>query len=150
MHVIDSFSGPNRFLSNFYRHTITFGDISFPTNEHAFAAWKTTDWDQRRAIAEASGPKEAKAMGRRLALREGWDEMSSDVMRLINATKYADGALRMALLTTGDALLVEGNIWHDNTWGDCFCGRPACRSEGENRLGQILMSIRSDLFLEFS
>ena len=42
------------------------------------------------------------------------------------------------LLDTGDAELVEGNTWGDKVWG-------VCNDEGENRLGKILMRIRSEI-----
>jgi len=48
------------------------------------------------------------------------------------------------LLATLDAELIEGNAWHDNFWGDCFCEK--CRDiEGLNVLGNILMRIREEL-----
>jgi predicted NAD-dependent protein-ADP-ribosyltransferase YbiA (DUF1768 family) len=50
------------------------------------------------------------------------------------------------LLSTGDALLVETNTWHDNSFGDCECGkREPCAAPGQNQLGIILMQIRSCL-----
>ncbi len=49
--------------------------------------------------------------------------------------------LRELLLATGKASLLEGNWWHDNFWGDCFC--EACSQPGENRLGSALMAVRS-------
>lgn len=150
MHIIDSFTGSNRFLSNFFAHRIEFGDIWYPTNEHAFHAQKTHDQDLRREIARAKIPLDAKRMGRRLTLRDDWNEVSFRVMFLLNQAKFRDGVLRMALMTTGESLLVEGNIWHDNLWGDCRCGRPQCDVDGRNQLGQILMEIRSDLFLEYT
>lgn len=48
------------------------------------------------------------------------------------------------LIATGDALLEEGNKWHDNFWGDCTCDD--CRDiEGENWLGKLLMQVRDEL-----
>lgn len=46
--------------------------------------------------------------------------------------------LRCKLLTTGDAMLVEGNTWGDTVWG-------VCQGKGENRLGKILMRVRKEL-----
>ena len=47
--------------------------------------------------------------------------------------------------TIGNTPLVEWNRWHDQRWGSCVCGRTACDTDGENRLGQILMQLRTDL-----
>ena len=52
--------------------------------------------------------------------------------------------LREKLFKTGDLLLVEGNYWHDNYWGDCFCDKCKGR-KGENFLGRILMNVRTML-----
>ena len=42
------------------------------------------------------------------------------------------------LLKTGDEELIEGNDWNDCYWG-------VCQGKGENKLGQILQRIRSEL-----
>ena len=43
-----------------------------------------------------------------------------------------------------DIMLIEGNYWHDNYWGNCLC--PKCKEiEGQNQLGKILMKVRSTL-----
>ena len=48
------------------------------------------------------------------------------------------------LLSTSNATLVEGNWWHDNFWGDCYC--PKCKGiPGANTLGRLLMELRSKL-----
>ena len=44
----------------------------------------------------------------------------------------------------GDAVIVEGNRWHDNKWGKCSCDR--CRDkESLNLMGNLLMKIRSEI-----
>jgi hypothetical protein len=51
--------------------------------------------------------------------------------------------LKEQLIKTGEAQLVEGNYWHDNFWGNCFCDQ--CEGlEGENKLGVLLMELRDD------
>jgi predicted NAD-dependent protein-ADP-ribosyltransferase YbiA (DUF1768 family) len=56
--------------------------------------------------------------------------------------------LKEKLLATGNKHLIEGTYWHDNCWGDCYC-EDCVDIVGENRLGEILMEIRSDLRGEF-
>jgi predicted NAD-dependent protein-ADP-ribosyltransferase YbiA (DUF1768 family) len=52
--------------------------------------------------------------------------------------------LRQKLITTKGKTLIEGNFWHDNTWGDCYCEN--CKdTKGKNLLGRSLMALR-DLF----
>lgn len=42
------------------------------------------------------------------------------------------------LKATGDAILIEGNYWHDTFWG-------VCEGKGKNYLGKIIMKIRAEL-----
>jgi predicted NAD-dependent protein-ADP-ribosyltransferase YbiA (DUF1768 family) len=59
--------------------------------------------------------------------------------------KFQDPKLRAMLLATGNEELIEGNTWHDNTWGDCSCD--ACKDiEGKNMLGKLLMKVRDELY----
>lgn len=53
-------------------------------------------------------------------------------------SKFSDPGLRDKLIATGDAELIEGN----NHW-DRYCG--VCRSEGQNKLGKLLMKVREEV-----
>jgi ribA/ribD-fused uncharacterized protein len=143
---IDRFSGNYHFLSNFYPHPVRGAHgIVYPTAEAAFHGGKTaTPW-VRAWIAAAPTPSEAKRRGRLVALRPGWDQHRHVVMRAVLETKFTDRHLANRLLETGDAVLVEGNHWHDQYWRCCRCGRPACAEPGENWLGRHLMDVRADL-----
>jgi predicted NAD-dependent protein-ADP-ribosyltransferase YbiA (DUF1768 family) len=81
-------------------------------------------------------------------LRPGWDEtVRFEVMASVLRAKFTCRRERVAaLLSTGNAELIEGNRWHDQTWGDCRCGRPACATPGANHLGRLLMELRTDLW----
>lgn len=154
------FSGEYYFLSNYYAHEIVAGGIAYPTNEHAFAAYKCTDREMRADIAALSTPGMAKAAGRgrvliptranpakkrRISFRgkAEWDAISGEVMRRLARTKFRDAALRRLLLATGARMLVEANTWGDRHWGvDARTG------EGENHLGRILMDIRDEVRAE--
>lgn len=137
--VIDSFSGQYSYLSNFYPTPVDYEGVTYPSSEHAFQAAKTEDSRTRRIIASAASPGMAKAIGRTVRLRKGWDDMRIEVMRGILHDKFdRREALRFALLDTGDAKLVEGNTWGDTFWG-------VCNGEGENHLGKLLMQLREEL-----
>jgi ribA/ribD-fused uncharacterized protein len=141
--MISDFGGDWAFLSNFYRAPFYFRGVQFPTAEHAFQAAKMLRDEDRRRVTTAATPREAKRLGRMLTRRPAWDRDRKLVMLevcLAKFTQHADLAAR--LLATGDALLVEGNSWHDQDWGACYCGEPRCAEPGKNYLGQILMSIR--------
>lgn len=48
--------------------------------------------------------------------------------------------LTKKLLATEDAILVEGNTWHDTYWG-----YDMRQKRGQNKLGKILMQVRREL-----
>ena len=142
--MIVEFDGDYAFLSNFYPSTIYHDGITYPTNEHFFQAMKTLDIGERKAIAAAETPGLAKRMGRNVKLRPDWEKIKVDVMRLGLILKFTDAELAQKLIATGDEELVEGNWWHDNTWGNCHC--TACsRKGGRNLLGMLLMEVRKEL-----
>ena len=142
--MIVEFDGDYAFLSNFYPSSIYHEGITYPTNEHFFQAMKTLDIDERKAIAAAETPGMAKRMGRNVKLRSDWEKIKVDVMRLGLILKFTDAKLAEKLIATGDEELVEGNWWHDQTWGSCFCA-DHCRTPGRNLLGMLLMELRKDL-----
>lgn len=145
--TIDSFRGRWAFLSNFHPAPMMWSGILYPTSEHAFNAGKTLDDEQRYWIADAPTPREAKRRGRTVELRQGWDErVRFEVMASVLEAKFGCHPGRVAaLLSTGGAVLVEGNTWHDQVWGDCRCGRAACLPAGANHLGRLLMELRARL-----
>lgn len=142
--MIVEFDGDYAFLSNFYPSSIYHEGITYPTNEHFFQAMKTLDIDERKAIAAAETPGLAKRMGRHVKLRPDWEKIKVDVMRLGLILKFTDAELAEKLIATGDEELVEGNWWHDQTWGSCFCA-DHCRTPGRNLLAMLLMELRKDL-----
>lgn len=138
MKTIDSFNGPNRFLSNFWSCCIAFDGHTYRTVEHAFQAAKTLDEDERRRIRNEHDAAGAKRLGKRVELREDWESIKVDVMRTLLRQKFGTDPLRSRLLRTGKAKLVEGNWWGDKFWG-------VCDGKGENHLGLLLMEIREEL-----
>lgn len=135
---IERFAGPHRFLSNFYPAPLVWEGRSWPTAEHAYQAAKCSRADQARMILEAPSPGAAKRLGRKIELRADWDEVKESVMLSIVRAKLENAHLRRLLIATGDAELIEGNYWGDRFWG-------VCRGEGENRLGKILMKVRTEI-----
>lgn len=141
--IIDCFDGEFAFLSNFYESPCEFEGVVYPTVEHAFQAAKTLDQLERQEIAAAPTPGKAKRMGRKVQLREDWELVKTDVMRECLKSKFSHPVLKMQLLATKDATLIEGTTWHDRCWGICTC--PECKGAGENRLGKLLMELREEL-----
>lgn len=136
--TIDSFKGEHGFLSNFYSSPIIYKDTLFPHVEGAFQAAKCAKKADFLAISEMNFPNQAKKAGQSVKLREDWEDTKRKVMLKLVRLKFEIPALRIKLLETGNAQLVEGNFWNDTYWG-------VCKGEGKNYLGKILMKVRDEL-----
>jgi len=142
--MISSFRGRHYFLSNFSSSFIIVSGVEYPTVEHAYQACKTMDGDRRKAIAMLKTPALAKKAGQSLDLIGDWDDARVVIMYDLLKRKFCDWRLAERLRATGDNILVEGNVWHDNFWGVCACDK--CGSTGgENVLGELLMLVREEL-----
>ena len=135
--IIDRFTKESGydFLSNFYPSTIRFEGFLYSTVEHAYQASKTTDEKIRKIIRNAKTPGEAKKLGQSILVRENWDKIKIDLMKLLVREKFENPFLRPMLLSTDDAELILNNKWNDHFWG-------ICKGVGENWLGKILMEER--------
>lgn len=134
--MILSFRDEYFFLSNFYPVEIKLDGIVYPNAETAFQAQKTLDDEERRKFSMLKNPVQAKRLGRKVKLRDDWEEVKLDIMTKIVSQKFLQHPhLIEMLLQTGDEELVEGNKWGDRFWG-------VCKDKGENHLGKILMKIR--------
>jgi ribA/ribD-fused uncharacterized protein len=150
MHVVPRFDEDYFFLSNFYEAPTEFlmdGEkVIMPTGEHAFQAAKfhaMHDLDRGRRmdyirhVASQPSPSKAKYAGRSVKIdSDKWDSIKIECMREVVWQKfYQHYDLRAQLITTDDAMLVEGNTWNDTYWG-------RVNGKGYNKLGVILMEVR--------
>lgn len=143
--TIDQFKGEYAYLSNFYRSPLVIQGITYPTAEHAFQAGKTLDWQAAVAISTIPTPAMAKAAGRALTLRKDWEQYKDDWMKTVLFEKFRQHPeLLRKLVATGEELLVEGNTWHDQIWGNCTCSKHYSTA-GDNQLGHLLMKTRDEL-----
>lgn len=134
--MISLFRDEYFFLSNFYPVEIKLDGIVYPNAESAFQAQKTLDVEERRNFSMLKNPVQAKRLGRKVKLRDDWEEVKLEIMTEIVSQKFLQHPhLIEMLLQTGDEELVEGNKWGDRFWG-------VCKGKGENHLGKILMKIR--------
>lgn len=146
MTVISQFHGEYHFLSNFYEHQITKGDITYKTNEHFYQAHKSKKRGERLTLSRCATPAIAKRMGRRLTLRKDWDAVKYQIMLdgLRKKFKSPTSKLGKLLLATGDAMLIEGNTWGDQIWGATY-NLETDKFTGQNWLGSLLMVRRAEL-----
>lgn len=136
--VIEEFSGPYRFLSNFFPVQIEYEGQLYRSVEHAYQAAKSLDSEVRAGIASCSSPGTAKKAGQQMSLRNDWEEVKLSVMEELLRLKFSHEALKSLLLATDGHDLIEGNWWGDRFWG-------VCKGSGQNHLGKLLMKIREEL-----
>lgn len=138
MSEIKSFTGKYSFLSNFYPCKVMFEGVRYPSVEHAFQAAKTLDNKERINFSVMRTPATAKYFGRRIHLREDWEEVKDGVMLECLRAKFSNPTVKQLLLSTGDDILIEGNAHGDRYWGQVG-------GVGKNRLGELLMKVRNEL-----
>ncbi|MGN0992844.1 MAG: NADAR family protein [Bacilli bacterium] len=133
--MINSFKNKYFFLSNYYPCFIEYKGIKYRNNEAAFHAQKDLS---RSYEFQLLTPDKAKKLGRQVKLRQDWEEIKDEIMYEINLEKFKQNEdLKIKLLDTKDEELIEGNNWNDTYWG-------VCNGIGKNKLGKILMRIRSE------
>lgn len=136
--VIDSFKGKYAAFSNFYVKDFEYKGFVWTCSEGAFQAMKSFDENDWKRMSRMN-PSEVKRAGRRLKLREDWEEVKDDVMYDVCLTKFSqDQEAKELLLSTGNAKLIEGNTWGDRYWG-------VVDGVGKNKLGKTLMKVRETL-----
>jgi ribA/ribD-fused uncharacterized protein len=128
-------------FTNFSEHPITVDGVTWKTTEHFFQAQKFIKSDPAWAekIRAADTPLQAAGMGRNIhhPIRENWDDVKDAVMRFAVLTKVlTHPEVRDLLCSTGVDRLLEDSPT-DYYWG---IGR---EGGGKNRLGEILMEIRT-------
>jgi ribA/ribD-fused uncharacterized protein len=142
LETIREFKDEYRWLSNFWFSPIWYEGLNYPTVEHAYQAAKSTSPEVREQFSKLSTPSQAKRRGKLVDLRPDWEQVKRDVMRDLLYLKFKSHILlQQKLLETGDALLEEGNTWHDVYWGIS----PPGSGKGENWLGKLLMQVREQL-----
>lgn len=142
--TIDHFKNDYEKFSNFYPVVVRYEGRSYPSVEHAYVAVKTKNEMFRKMISElpAKDAGKAKNLGRKVKLRPLWDLMKYSVMERLLYQKFSYAEFNELLLSTEDAIIIEGNYWHDNYWGNCYC-KKCEKIEGKNKLGKLLMVTRS-------
>jgi ribA/ribD-fused uncharacterized protein len=102
-----------------------------------------TPADFKEMIAITSSPGHVKKIGQKMKIRSDWNEKKLDFMNWGIREKFKKEELKDLLLSTDNLLLIEGNFWHDNFYGSCYCEK--CGNKGKNHLGKILMKVRDEL-----
>lgn len=141
MNAIDSFSGENRWLSNFWSCEVYLDGEKYDSVEKAYVAAKTLDPLKRKVIAAFKTAGECKRFGKTLKLRPNWNDLRLSIMEGLLKEKFNNNSeLAAKLIKTRGIELIEGNYWGDTFWG-------VCKGVGQNNMGKLLMKIREELFI---
>jgi len=130
-------------FSNFYPVVIYYEHRNYKSVEHAFVAAKSNDEMFRKEISEMASDTAglAKRKGRIIKLRPRWNLIRYPIMKRFLMQKFSYNEFKKLLLSTDDAYIEEGNYWHDNYWGNCYCKK--CENiNGQNNLGKLIMGVR--------
>ena len=129
-------------FSNFHLAPFTIDSVVWPTVEHYFQAQKfTVESDLPGLIRLAPTAAKAKKLGatRAVHFRSDWNSVRETVMLCGLRAKFGQHiGLRDLLVGTGSAELREKAFW-DSYWGTGRTGN------GLNRMGHLLMQVRSEL-----
>ena len=140
---INMFTEKYSFLSNFSYIDILYERIRYPSVENAYQAAKSNDLNYKHRC-EICTPGASKRLGKQIKLREDWEDVKVEMMYELLKQKFQNDDLQKQLLETKTSNLIEGNYWHDNIWGDCYCDK--CKNiKGRNILGILLMKVRDEI-----
>lgn len=142
-------------LSQWWPARFNIDGVTYPTAEHWMMAEKARLCKDAKALAVIMGsddPAVAKRQGR---LIENWDPVGWDAIKLAVVARGSyekfrqNPDLRVYLLSTGDALLVEASP-RDAIWGIGMSAADASKLDpsqwpGQNLLGKCLMAARAQL-----
>lgn len=139
--IIDRFVDEYSFLSNYH-----ISENGYCVEIH-YQASKFVDDDIRLKILSMK-PGQSKRFAHlpenKSKIRKDWKKVSLQKMEEYLRIKYSNGPERTWLKETGDAILIEGNNWHDNFYGSCICEK-CVNEKKENHLGKLIMKIRSEI-----
>jgi predicted NAD-dependent protein-ADP-ribosyltransferase YbiA (DUF1768 family) len=157
---IDSFKGKYAFLSDSYLASSRYESDFYGCEAAAFAAARIINVADRISfMAGNCSPwqvqKRLKTIPRKW-IRPDWSSIQVDVLRKIMCERFTCSPAREWLLDTGDALLINGNLHHDNFLGTCFCqtaptstlkygAHALCKGVSQNIRGKMLMQLRDEL-----
>ena len=137
MKIDDFKKDETSFLSNFF-----IDEKGFCAELHYQAAKFQDEEDRNKILKMKPGESKryANAAINKARIRKNFYNVKLKIMETILEEKFKNPSLRERLLKTDECELIEGNYWHDNFWGSCYCTK--CGDIGENNLGKILMRIR--------
>jgi ribA/ribD-fused uncharacterized protein len=135
-------TGKYGFLSNLFKTLLIFEHKAFPHAEAAYQYGKPKDKETAEWLILAPKPHLCATTAHALLsydIRKDWDTIKVDRMKRVLHAKFFDNlGIRVDLLNTGDAILIEESKT-DAFWG---IGK---KGNGKNMLGILLMELREEI-----
>lgn len=145
--VIKDFLEHNRYCINWFSNMkeldepLVYQGIKYKTVENFYVAMKVPNNKIRHAERQKialMNPHKAKVYGRSMKIREDWDSVKVDIMRISINHKFKEGSSWYSKLLEFDKPIIEWNNWNDTFYGkDIFTGK------GENILGKLIEDVRT-------
>ncbi len=142
-------------FSNMFEAAMQIDGITFPTVEHYFQWSKAKtfgDGEAQAKILKTASPKSVKSYGKKVKgfVEETWNETKDQVMRTaVKAKLMQHPEILTKLRETGTRPIAEADprskYWGIGTSADTSKAKSPDRWPGKNKLGQILMELRSEL-----
>jgi hypothetical protein len=129
--------------------------VTFPTVQH-YLQWSKAkqfgDADAQSKILKTKSPKSVKTYGDKVVgfKEDEWAEKQDSIMTIALKAKFMQHPeLKTKLLSTGDKPIGEANArdkyWSIGTGADTAKAKIPSKWPGKNRLGQLLMELRTEL-----
>ena len=150
--LVSAWRGDMNPLSNFYKCTVSYGDLNYKSSEH-FYQHEFCNFMNRHDVAQevydAPTPKEAKMIASRLKIADNlaeWDKIKVSVMDFILRVKWNCCAkFRQSLLSTEGMVVAEATSC--GFWGVGVAPNLALHTKpskflGHNHMGKLQMALR--------
>lgn len=139
--VVKGFFGEYRWLSNYHESPVVYEGLEYGSSEAAYQSAKCDD-EFVKSQFQTLSPIESKNLSKRIPVKKNWNDIKKQVMYDVLISKFTlTPELKEKLLQTGSKYLEETNYWQDTYWG-------VCDGKGKNALGELLMKIRNELFID--
>ena len=139
----ESFEYIDKWVKNWFSNMVvcpvTIDGIEYISTENYFQAMKSLNKEDHIRISKLA-PNKSKHEGRKLPLRDDWEEIKFEVIKTALRAKFNIPEWKEQLLATGNSTIIEWNNWKDKVWGVTIDD-----NEGKNLLGIALMEIREEL-----
>ena len=149
----------NKEFSNFYETKFTLDGVEYRSAEHAFQAVKAKTFGDDASftkVLRAKSAQSAKSFGKKVVgfKDEVWTpEKKEGIMKDIVRAKFTQNLeLRKKLVDSGDKVLANADardkFWGVGTSATTAIAKDPSKWKGENKLGKMLMELRTELRAE--